>query len=126
MPRVITSVSFDLKYDIRFTAPGVTVTFTDQGADGHETHGRVTVTDAEAAALLPAGLVDAVNAALDAKAAAPLDLPSIAARMTAVDDLERQVRTKQAMAANLDAQIAMKQVEAMALGAAAAEVQAPK
>lgn len=115
MARVITSISFDLKFNVLDTPPTISVAFTDVAPGGQESHGRVTLQDAAAgdtwkAAGGPAMLA-AVNAAIDTKAAALPDLPTIAARMTAVDDLDRQIKEKQAAVAAADAELSAKRAE---------------
>lgn len=127
MARVITSISFDLKFNVLDTPPVITVGFTDVSPGGQESHGKVTLSDAEAAGVLPPGLLAVVNTALDTKAAALPDLPTIAARMTAVDDLDRQIATKRAQVDAADAELSAKRAEVAALAVEpAAEVQGPK
>lgn len=105
MPRVITAVHYDLKFDLRFTPPSVTVRFTDIDPAGLETHGSFTLTDADATTAMPAGLLAIVNAAVDAKAAAVTEPGSVAARVTAADDAERRLKVAEAQIAALPAKV---------------------
>ncbi len=121
MSRVITSISFSLQFEAFSVPPACTVAFTDISASGNETRGNVTLTDADAAAVFPgASLFAAINAVLDAKASALPDLPSIAARMTAVSALDAQQRDKVAALAALDEQLAAKTAQVATLDAALA------
>ncbi len=121
MSRVITSISFDLTFEALSTPPACTVGFTDVAVGGQETHGRVTLTGADAAAVFPGvSLFAAVNAILDANAAALPDLPSIAARMTAVSALDAQQRDKESALAALDEQLAAKTAQVATLDASLA------
>lgn len=123
--RVITSVHFDLKFDVRFTPPTITVTFADIDDAGVEEHTRTRIHDTDAADVLaagPAGLLAAVNAKIDAQALAVPDLASVASRVTAADEAEQ--RRKDATAAKVkleadnaaaDAALAAKKAELAAL-----------
>jgi hypothetical protein len=118
MARVITSITFDLKYNVSTTPPTVQVTFADVAADGNETHGRTAIHDAEASALFPPTLLAAVNAAIDAQAALVAEPGSVAARVQAAADAETLTRaavaaTKEAKAelARINAEIAAKTPE---------------
>lgn len=108
MSRVITAIAFDLSMIVRpGWSPPCGVAFVDTDADGHESPGRVTFIDADALTMWTAtDKIAAANTLLDARAAALPDLPTIAARMTAVDDLDRQLREKQAALAAADEQLA--------------------
>lgn len=121
MSQVITGLSFDLKM---LVGPGFpppcTVAFTDVATDGHESTGRVTFVDVDAQTLWDApDKITAAKTLLTARAAALPDLPTIAAKMTANDDLDRQLRAKRAQLETADAMLAMKQVELTALDAPA-------
>jgi len=137
MPRVVTSVTFDLKFNVLDTPPQITVIFTDQDASGRESHGKTSLVDTEASDLWTtvggAALLDAVNAAIDVQAAAVAEPGTVAARIEAVADAERQLRTlteataaKQTATEALDAQIATKQARAAALDAEIAAKEAAK
>ncbi len=106
MPRVITSITFDLKFDVSTTAPGVRVAFTERDANGVETHGDTSIHDATAMSLLPLTLIAGVNAAIDAQAAAVATPTLMAAKLTAASDAEERQRKAQAAADAADARVA--------------------
>lgn len=110
MPRrIITSINIDLKYLWPLTPPAITVLFTDKADDGSETHGRTTLLDGVAAAAFPAGIFDAVNAAIDAQAAAVAQPEALAERIQLADEADARRRIAEAAHAALEAQIAAKQ-----------------
>ena len=117
MARVITNVSFDLKYDVLSTPPSIRVNFTDQDASGAETHGSTTITDAAAAAVFPTDLLAAVNAAIDAQAAQVPDMLSLAARITEADKAEARRKEAAEAVEALDAEIEAKRAALVELAA---------
>lgn len=84
--RVITAVNFDLKADVTDTPPHITVLFTDVDDAGKESHGHTTFRDDAARTLFPAGLLDAVNAAIGAQADDVREPGTVTARITAANE----------------------------------------
>lgn len=109
MPRTITLIAFDLKFDVASAPPTVIVSFVDRDASGHEQTGRTYLTDAVAAKLFPAGIIDAVNAQIDAQAAAVKDPAAVTDRITAAADAQQ--RFAAANAATSAAQKTLKDLE---------------
>ncbi len=94
--RIITSISFDLKFDVRDTPPAVRVAFADVDDSGRETHGTTTIHDAAATALLLPGQLDAINKAIDAQAAAVKEPGAIMQRIEEADKAEQRARSAEA------------------------------
>ena len=108
MPRVITSVSFDLKFNVLATPPAVNVAFTDVDAAGRETHGKTSLVGPAASEVFPgtsmASMLANINVGIDAQAAAVKEPGTVAARIEACDVARRQLW-------DLNAEIAAKKAE---------------
>ena len=97
MSRIITSINFDLKFNVIDTPPAIAVGFTEVAAGGQETHGNTTILGARAQAVwdgIAKGvpMLAAVNAALDEIAADVAEPGGIAARITAAGEAEKRAR----------------------------------
>ncbi len=94
--RIITSLSFDLKFNVLDTPPSVRIMFTDVDDSGRETHGTTTIQDAAATALLLPGQLDAINKAIDAQAAAVKEPGAVTKRIEEADRAEQRARSAEA------------------------------
>ncbi len=106
MPRVITSVTFDLKFNVLQTAPAIHVEFTDRDDDETETEGRTRFNDAAALSIFEVGMLDRLNAAIDKQATEYAEPGKVTERITAASAAERRQREAEATKLSVDTQIA--------------------
>ena len=123
MPRVITAIHYDLKFNLSDTPPMIGATFADVDAAGREVHARTLFTDAAASRIVAADgdlfkTLAAINLEIDAQAADVKEPGTVAARIQAASEAkvaqsqaEAIVDAKTAQVASLDAQIAAKRAE---------------
>jgi len=101
MSRVITSIHFDLKFNVSVTPPAIRVAFTDVDATGHESENVPTsIHDAAAQKVwddVHAGVpvLDALNAAIDVQAAAVTEPGAVGARVAAANEADQRMRRAQ-------------------------------
>ncbi len=97
MRRVITSVAFDLKFDVSDTPPNIRIDFADIDDAGRESHAGTDIVDDEAAAMwlqINSGvpLLDAANNAIDVRAKHVSEPGTVAALIGAASEAQKQAR----------------------------------
>lgn|SRR3990167_7534055 len=127
MSRVITAISFDLKFNVLSTPPSISVHFTGVAPGGQETQGRTTIADVAARVVwdgITKGepMLDVINAALDAQAASVAEPGTVTERITAANEAEERRKNAEAVKAALDAQAEAVDADVKAKQSAAAEL----